>query len=536
MRPLARSTRQGGSHWPRWLWGLIVALLLGGLLVSLFSALRLRHNSGSLIIRPATATTKISLAQTGSEPRLVGSGPTTIRLQPGVYQITASTDQGATATMVSVATQQTRTVQLQAVPAVPVQKLANYNAQYLFSQADHLYFLNQDDGIPYVYQLGHAAARPYMATLNNLHSLHWLSPTEAIAEKSGGKWVHLKDNQSSPFAFNTSNPNPGSASFGSAGHLAFVAGKKIVAAAGIDQDFQSIGDVSNSQERVSVAPNGNTLVYTPHLGDHDPLGSTRLYENGQFTTLDTNLSGIANVAWNTDSTALSYTTAQGGFVYDLATKRSTQMLVGAPTNPSSGLWVSSHELLYADHGSIWQYDTERRTAHKLATLQGALGAQQPLTLADDGHTVYFSTTAGKDKAGIFRLASNFSSMDSAEQQAIGRQYAQQPKQVQRIIGINQLIKNGLTPDQTQSLKYALGEFASTNHIAAEVVTLKDFQTTLLTSRNSATEVKYRVDFTMLANTKTYRANLDVFDISGIRLQVFDAQHKQLFDSGVLRSQ
>jgi LysM repeat protein len=526
------ASKQPAKRFPRWVVVLFLAIVIIAMASVIATAFTIRQNTGTLVVNPATGGTKVSIGQPGGETKIVGTGSTTIRLKPGIYQITAADDAGATSKRIVIAKHATTTLNLTNPPAVPITTIAQYHAKHMYVNGDTLYFLNQKDGIPYTYRLGSDEGRPYLAMLNSVRSMHWLSPTEVMAENNGGRWMHIKDELSKPFAFKDTSPNPGAASFNKDGAMAFVASKRVVSGAKADGEFQEIGDTKSNTTRVSVAPNGNTLVYTPHTTSNDPRETTRLYQNGTFIPLGENLTGISNVQWNTDSTAFSYTSKDGGFVYDLASKTSTHVLASTPTHPNSATWISPTMLAYADNGIIWGYDTGKDVSTKLVDVAGTLQADASLYMTDDGKTIYFSTASDKvgKQGAIYSFMPGYHGMSREEQTAAKDQ---QPKtqHVKAYVGTETLIDNGLTPDQVQSLKYALSEFmATTDDAMVKVITIKDVRTKLEHDQN------YEINFKLLVNNTTYDARLEVTNIAAIQLFVYkERTREQIFDSGLIKS-
>lgn len=519
---------------PRWQQGsmlALAALTASGILYALVAAGLTRQNTGVINIDVADNKAKISANQLGSATKLIGTGNTSVRLHPGTYQITAATtDQGMVSKVVEVVKNKTISLSLQSEAPVQIHRIANYRAQDIFTSDNTLHFLNTAEGVPYIYNLGSSAGRPYMASLSGIRSLHWLNPTQLVTKNSHGNWEFTSDSHTEPLTYNGKSPE--FVDFNKQNNLVLIAKNKDIATApNITTRPQAIGSAKHINTKASLAPNGSIVIYTPDANTSEP---SRLYQNGTFAALPPKLTGIDNIAWNTDSSAFSYTTGDGRFIYNLADTSIHQFAVGTPTDPRATLWLSPDVFIYAHEGVIWRYDASSQASIKLAQLEGSLSVATPFTLAPDDQTVYFSTSSNEDKksGAIYSITPNYRHVSQKDQQAMDGQQKRDTQVAVDYKGIDALINNGLSTDQAESFKYALGQYAKQNNKEIKSAQLSEFSMEL--RRETFDIIRFKLD---INDNEHYRAKMDITDISAIRLYLTDAKtNKQVYDSQTIRSQ
>lgn len=515
---------------------LLIALVvvLGGAVYVITATMKVRSSTIPIAINAFAHDADISVEQIGSEAKIVGTGKTNIRLGPGTYQITAASKHSATSKVIEVTNKSGAVFSLEGEQFVPIQRLANYAAQDLFAGTDNnLYFLNKAAGIPYIYPFGNTAARPYTGTLSNVRSMQWIAPQQVVSESNTGNWSYTTGMQTTPITFNEKTPD--NLSINNEGVVAVIGADKTIGRADtITSPLQPIGRVKHTSAKVRTAPDGSILIFTPQPTSSDPTEPTRLYQNGQFTELPSKLTGISNVAWSTDSQTISYTTNKGTFTYNLATKKSTQITTGTPTDPRSMLWLSPTTLVYAEDGGIWRYNIDSNASIKLGDLQGELGVQTPFTLSPDHSTLYFSTfeRGNQRKGAIYSLIPNYRKESDAEQKKRDEQLKKQSENPVTYVGIATLQDIGLTPDQVQSVKYAFSQFKETSKAGTEAIRLYDFKVQL--KRGPVDTITFKVD---INGNYIYNGRLDTQDISYIRLFLSNPNtNQQVFDSQPIRTQ
>lgn len=528
--------RHHTTHPPRSRLVLIASILIA-LAIAAYTALStiaIRQSTGILTINAFADDARISVRKLGTDTKTIGKGTTKARLEPGTYQITASTGQGGTSKIVQIFRQSSAVLSMDGEEFVPIQRIANYNAQDIFATADNqLYFLDKQAGIPYMYPLGDDAARPYNGNLSDVRSMQWLGPARVVTESSDGDWSYTTNMSTKSIQYKGRAPLM--LALNQRGNVAGIgADNTVLQAKSITSPLQSIGTVRYSTAKASIAPDGTIIVYTPQANPNYPTEASRLFRGGQSTTLPSDLTGISNIAWSPDSSSFSYTTSAGFFVYNTSTRQHTQITAGIPTDPRSALWLNPRQILYAEENGIWRYDIPKKVSIQMGTLQGNLGVHAPFSLAPDGVTVYFSTSVrGKDQNGsIYSLVSTYRQLPESERKAMTERLQKNAQNPVTYLGINTFIDNGLTPDQTQSIEYALGQFPETSKRGIEAIRFYDFHIQL--TPDPIDSMTFKVD---VNGVYRYNGKIDVRDISSVRLFLNDQKtNKPVYDSGAINTQ
>jgi hypothetical protein len=520
---------------------LIVLGVLAVLLV-IYALSRTAINAVTLGTLDATATSssaKLTTIQGDQPPQAIGTGHAQVQLKPGVYQITATASGTATTKLVTVSARQTTTVSLSFQKLVPTQNIAHYGGRDVFAgAAGSLYFLNLDDQFLYQYPFGAPAGRPYLVqTLNNLTRAYFVSPTQ-VYTLQGDSWFYTASGQSTPLVADGNQPSINSISFNKQGAVSFISSSGTIAYAAVgNQPLQKLGTAPNAQ--TSLAPNGSILIYTPADATGQPA-PTRLYQNGSFTTLPSETTGLINAQWNPDSSSFSYATSKGLFIYNLTTHTITQVLAETQINPPTVTWLSPTSIIFTDQNAIWRYQTSTNESTKLADVVGSIDTSNPFVVAPDGQTIFFPTSSDEGGHGnyIMGILPNYNDLSVAQQTTATTQLRNLAASIiPNYVGTDDLLSNGVTSEQVTLLEYVLGQYLHTAGLKPSQVNIGSIQTAPH-NPNSTSDINtstFNISFDN-GNTVSYNARIDASGTTGLRLYVLDPRtNHTVFDSGTVDS-
>ncbi len=408
-----------------------VVVVVAAILYVIISAVVTRQNTGLLSVKASSQGATLEVQQLNTQVKKIGTGSAKVRLKPGDYQV-ITTDNGATTVnLVTVAKHQTINLNVTIQPLVKSTKITAAPAQNILLDTGQVYFLNTSIQSLSNYHIGALNATPYRTDIYPITGVDWIDATHFFTEDASGNWTYHNGTTTTPLTFGQGEtPESASISFTPSGAVAYVTNKKnIVVMRSPGAQPQQIGTASDTAAQASISPDGDVIVSTPIINYNDPLRPTILYHQGTQITLSASLEGIANVVWAPDGSKISYTTNSGIYVYELSTKKMSQVFIGSTTNPLSGTWLNNTTLLYAQDNAILQFQTDKQTSTKLAGLDGIMSEAYPFTIASDGQTVYYGTAPDNKGTGgnVYRFVPGYNSLSKTQQQAIQSsqtQYAQ----------------------------------------------------------------------------------------------------------------
>lgn len=517
----------------------ILALVVGTLVIVGIAMFTRQLNTG-VIEASSESQADISLVS-NKDNALLGKGKVKARVTPGTYQIVASNNDAKTFRTITVEKRKTTTVQLGLEKIIPLQRLSDINGHTILPKGDTLYFVKSDTKTLYSYTPSTSIGRPYATYADNLVDVRWLTPTTLFARDAINDWMYVVNGEQRPLTFEKKSMLPLSFSANAAGAYAFVSSEnELVTADSPTTTPHKLEELEESRNVVtSIAPNKTVLVAQSELGEDDVTVPTKLYHDGKTDTIGEKepLFGLNNAIWAPDSSKFSFTRPEGLFVYTVTTKEIQQILFTQPTHPSSVLWLSATQFMYAHENELWRYDTTNKTSVKLANFSGTIEASRPFSLSDDTTYIYFGTNseeAGNTGGGIYRLMPSFNSLSESEQKAASNTQPIKPALLFSGSGIGDLLEYGVTEDQIENLRYAIGQFVRTTHPQAEEVFINNINV-VDRDRESTSDDNTATFQLTVVKSAIYNARLTYSGLTSIRLSITDANSKQVYNSNVIDS-
>lgn len=111
-----------------------------------------------------------------------------------------------------------------------------------------------------------------------------------------------------------------------------------------------------------------------------------------------------------------------------------------------------------------------------------------------------------------------------------------PQQVEPdYLNFEDFIDLGVTADQVDNLKNALGQYANSVPLTLTSVSVRSLEATIHDRYNP--DIQDSISFVVSFNKRTaITAKVDLFEATGIRLYLYDSDGKQIFDSGLINHQ
>lgn len=358
-----------------------------------------RNSTGVVSIKTNNKVAKLTISRTNYESLDINKSSARIRLAPGPYRVTATTDKGAASASITVTKKQTTTLDLNIISTASVSRVANFTAQNIRVGANNIYFLNTPFNQLFSYKLGTDSneAEPYFENVYPVTAAHWFSDTSLLTRNGKGVWYYSSNNTSTAMNNAGFSPDSNAYSFNSKSQIATLDTKGTVlffntptAIAKVLAKITPVTDV-----KTSLSENGDVVVYQPF---NQSTVATVISGAGKITTI-TSLPQIDNAVWSPDGTKLAIATNDGFVVLALSDNSLQKVTTTTPSNPLSITWIANDTVIYADSGSIWSLQTSGQITNKLAAVEGDIDSLQPFTLSSDKSTLYYGTTPDKDSKG-----------------------------------------------------------------------------------------------------------------------------------------
>jgi hypothetical protein len=346
---------------------------------------------------------RFEIAENSQQARKLGTGPlVSQRLDPGTYTVTAENAEGETRTVVTVQKRQTTQVQLKVEEAGKFQELTFGNAYNIVSQGGRLRFL--DRNLKRLYQLEAAGQRPenVFPGLSPVSAITWAGYDSAFVELENNTYKALAGGNVKPFRYppdarpSTDNiPNLASHDINDRGQMAVNIDGSLYRYPSVDGKPDKLRDLPSQSSQIALSSTGSMFIFhPPATGENSQSQPNNLIVGSQASLPDALKNRhVLNGEWSPSGNKLLLAKKNGLHVYNKAKQQLSRVMQFLPDNADSLLWRDENRLLMVDDGAVWQLHIGEQKWRKMADTPDPVRHNNPLTLGQDGRTLYMGTTS-----------------------------------------------------------------------------------------------------------------------------------------------
>jgi hypothetical protein len=375
---------------------ILVGLVLAGITIFALTRIFAYLTTGGLSVNSPNKNsivkvTKINADGSDSKPAFSRQEPQklSLRLKPGQYKVSSSTQSFLTTKIVKVNTRHSLNVTLKLPPTSLPEPVYGGDMDALAIDPSQILFINPADE-----SLSRIDSQNQLLVVDGtdlLSTARWASTSLGVAMGTEGAFYSIQNGSLSPVALPFKpNSNPSVSYDISKDGTVYVSNGETVYAGNISGSFKKIYSSGNNYNVDLAAGKGKVAIIEKSGG-----GSSIVLVSSAGQLLARKTTGSSHVAWSPDGERLaSVSDGSSSSIYDGSLNRVALI-------PNSGLnnlvWQDNSNVIYDANNTLWSYNLQNQQSVAISNLTPGTSLSEMVVDAGSKYVYFVSTANDKDE-------------------------------------------------------------------------------------------------------------------------------------------